>query len=106
MNLFPLCVPSIVLALADIFPSEHECAETFLREKIDITLRILKESILLSISLLQKFLHDGVSTLAKKFNVSSLFVLNDHGHALACTIKLKHIQYLVFQSVSLAVLDY
>ena len=67
---------------------------------------MLKEFVLLSVSSLQKFLHNGVGALAEKFDVSSLLVLDDHRHALACAIKLKYVQYLVFQSVSLAVLNY
>ena len=106
MNLFPFCVPSIVLTLADIFLGEHECAETFLREKIDIALSMVKEGILLSVSLLQKFLHDGIGTLAKKFNIPGLLVLNDDRHAFACAIELEYVKNFVFQSVALAVLNY
>ena len=57
---------------------------------------MLKEFVLLSVSSLQKFLHNGVGALAEKFDVSSLLVLDDHRHALACAIKLEHVQYLVF----------
>ena len=67
---------------------------------------LLKELILLSVSFLQKFLNDRVGTLAKEFDVPSLLVLNDHRHALACAIELEYVQYLVFQSISLAVLNY
>ena len=67
---------------------------------------MIKEGILLSVSLLQKFLHDGIGTLAKKFNIPSLFVLNDDRHAFARAIELEYVQYLIFQSVALAIPNY
>ena len=61
---------------------------------------------MLSISSLQKLFYDGVGALAKELNVPCLLVLDYHRHALACAIELKHVQYLVFQGISLAVLNY
>ena len=70
-----------------------------------MSLSLLKEGILLSISLFQKLFYDGVRTLAEELDVPSLLVLDYHRHALACAIELKHVQNLVFQSISLAVLN-
>ena len=70
-----------------------------------MTFCTFKEVILLSISSLQKLFYDGVGALAEELNVPCLLVLDYHRHALACAIELKHVQYLVFQSVSLAVLN-
>ena len=70
-----------------------------------MSLSLLKEDILLSVSLFQKLFYDGVGALAEELDVPCLFVLDYHRHALACAIELKHVQYLVFQSISLAVLN-
>ena len=91
MNLFPLSVPCIVLPLADIFLGEHERAKTFLGEEIDVAFCVFKEGILLSVSFLQKFLDDGVGTLAEKLDVPSLLVLYNHRHSLSCAIELKYV---------------
>ena len=68
-------------------------------------LSLLKEDILLSVSLFQKLFYDGIGALAQELDVPSLLVLDYHRHALACAIELKHVQNLVFQSISLAVLN-
>ena len=66
---------------------------------------MLQESILRSVTFRQKLLHDGVSAFAEQLNIPSLLVLDDHGHALARAIELKHVEYLVLQCVALAIPD-